>query len=792
MNPHALIRSRLEQRSCNPRGTSDKFEARCPAHDDRRASLSVGCGSEDKVLIKCHAGCETEAILAALGLTWKDLYPEDSGKGSKDIVATYDYVDQRGRPLYQVVRFAPKGFRQRRSDGNGGWIWNLKGVDSVLYRLPQVIEAIKAGESIYIAEGEKDVHALERAGAVATCNPMGAGKWKRSYTTTLRGANVVVVADNDEPGLNHARAIVKSLTGVTSKVELFACPNGHKDIADHLAAGGTLDDLEPLGMPTRGADQVTPLFVEDILKKHPELSEEDVRSAKTFRDLQRLIGGRESPATRIVNTVLNSGAILFHDDAERCYATFERDGHTETWPIRSWAFELWVRWLMWSTTEEDDAEPWFGFGEDDEDGEDDEEGPRTANGATNATSLRDAIAELQAQAMFRGEELEVHVRVAYVDGSVFIDLGDPDWRCVQITATGWRVLDQHPVRFRRAKGTKPLPEPAADGSLELLRAFVNVATEDDWRLLVAWLVNTVREGRPFPVLNLHGEHGAAKTTATRVIRAVIDPVAEPDVRATPKSNDDLMVAAASGWVVAYDNLSSLDGWLSDALCRLATGGGIGKRMLYSDDEEVTLAAKRPVVINAITEVITASDLLDRAVNVELPPIEEEDRVAEADFWDGFDHAHASIFGGLCSAVAGALANYPNVTLEKLPRMADFTKWATAAEKALGWESGSFMKSYLSNRAEADETAVEAALIGPHLRAIAKDGFEGTSGALLDTINARVEEKFTKQREWPKSSKRLSGEVERLAPNLRKLGCAVKIEKDTHLKQKVIRLGEPAQ
>jgi hypothetical protein len=793
VNPLDLIRHRLDERDCRPRGT-DKLEALCPANDDRRASLSVALGRDGRVLLRCHAGCDTEAVLGELGLAWGDLYPEGTeGNGRREIVATYDYQDEQGALLYQVVRFAPKDFRQRRPDGSGGWIWKLDKTRRVLYRLPAVLAAVKAKDTIWVAEGEKDVLALERAGVLATTNPMGAGKWRESYSKTLAGAEVRILADSDETGLKHAREVVKSITGVAGKVELLACPKGRADIAAHLAAGGTLDELEPLGMPTRDVDQVTPLFVEDILKQHPELDEEQVRSAKTLGDLEKLIGGRESAATRIVNTVMEAGTILFHDDSERCYATFQRDGHAETWPIRSHGFELWVRWLMWTTTGESVADADEGDAEPEPDESDvgpDRRKSAASSGASSATALRDAIAELQAHALFGGEELEVHVRVAYIDGSVFIDLGDPDWRCVQIAADGWRVLDEHPVRFRRAKGTKPLPEPAAEGDLELLRAFVNVARDDDWRLLVAWLVNAVREGRPFPVLNLYGEHGSTKTTTARVVRAVIDPVAEPEVRATPRNNDDLMIAAAGGWVVAYDNLSHLEPWLSDALCRLATGGGIGKRQLWTDDDEVTLAAKRPVVINAITEIITASDLLDRALNVELPSISEEDRLDEAEFWEGFDHAHGSIFGGLCNAVAGALAEYPKVTLEKLPRMADFAKWATATERALGWKRGSFMKSYLSNRAEADETAVEAVLIGPHLRAIAEDGFEGTFGELLEMVNARVEEKVTKQREWPKSPRGLSAQVTRLAPNLRKLGHPVEIAPDPHANQRIISLGGP--
>src|SRR5262249_51023915 len=151
------------------------WQATCPAHEDRSPSLAVGVGRDGRVLLHCHAGCELDVILAALSLKTADLF-DPAANGSRRIVATYDYLDEQGALLFQVVRFDPKAFVQRRPDGRGGWVWKTKNTRRVLYRLPQVIDAVLAGETIYIAEGEKDVHALEAAGVVATTSPMGAGK----------------------------------------------------------------------------------------------------------------------------------------------------------------------------------------------------------------------------------------------------------------------------------------------------------------------------------------------------------------------------------------------------------------------------------------------------------------------------------------------------------------------------------------------------------------------------------------------------------------------------------------
>jgi hypothetical protein len=226
------------------------WQARCPAHDDRTPSLSLGEGDDGRILLKCHAGCAAGQIVAALGLEMHDLFIDDDGH-LPAIIATYDYVDENGTVLYQVVRFAPKDFRQRRPDGAGGWVWRLDGTRRVLYRLPRVRQAIAAMKRVFIVEGEKDVHAVEAKGYVATTNPGGAGKWRTEYSDMLRDADVVIVADRDQPGYAHARRIAKSIMDVASSVVLVE-PAVGKDVSDHLEAGMTLADLLPIPIDEGG------------------------------------------------------------------------------------------------------------------------------------------------------------------------------------------------------------------------------------------------------------------------------------------------------------------------------------------------------------------------------------------------------------------------------------------------------------------------------------------------------------------------------------------------------------
>lgn len=232
---------------------------KCPAHEDGTASLHIARGSTHPVVMTCHAGCERDNILQAVGLTWDDLCtPREEQKPRGEwtpqgpAVAVYDYTDEAGTLLFQVLRTADKKFSQRVPDAarKSGYRWKLDGVQRVLYRLPKVLEAVTDGEIIYVAEGEKDVHALEGAGVTATCNPGGAGKWRPEYAEALRDAIVRIVADRDKPGQEHARQVAASLEGVASVVEITEAAgegiNGGKplkDAADHLAAGHTLAEL---------------------------------------------------------------------------------------------------------------------------------------------------------------------------------------------------------------------------------------------------------------------------------------------------------------------------------------------------------------------------------------------------------------------------------------------------------------------------------------------------------------------------------------------------------------------
>lgn len=250
--PIARVLAKVKARGAG----SGKWMAVCPSHDDRQASLSIRVGNDGRVLLNCHAKCRTEDIVGAIGLKMTDLFAEPLKREAplvapkrSSMVKSYDYTDAHGTLLFQTCRFEPKTFRQRRPDGQGNWIYNLEGIEPVLYNLPAVIEGIALGKIIHIVEGEKDADALIECGLIATTSPMGAGKWRDSYTKVFSNAAVAILPDNDEPGQKHAEQIAKDLTarGCTVKVVKLPGLPPKGDVSDWFAKpAADAADLEAL------------------------------------------------------------------------------------------------------------------------------------------------------------------------------------------------------------------------------------------------------------------------------------------------------------------------------------------------------------------------------------------------------------------------------------------------------------------------------------------------------------------------------------------------------------------
>jgi hypothetical protein len=252
-------------------------------------------------------------------------------------------------------------------------------------------------------------------------------------------------------------------------------------------------------------------------------------------------GGR-GPTQADILIDLAQSAELFHTPDGTGFADLDINGHRETWPIRAKGFRRWLARCFFDATQ----------------------------GAPSSEALQSALNVIEAKAHFDAPERLVHIRVGGSDDRLYLDLGDATWRAVEIDAAGWRVIDNPPVRFRRAAGMQPLPVPVAGGSIEVLRSFLNVQSDNDFVLVVAWALAVLRNRGPYPVIVLSGEQGSAKSTFSAILRALLDPNTAP-LRALPREDRDPFIAASNGHVLAFDNVSGLPGWISDTLCRLATG-----------------------------------------------------------------------------------------------------------------------------------------------------------------------------------------------------------------------------
>lgn len=636
-----------------------------------------------------------------------------------------------------------KSFSWERPDGASG-LGGLRVADLPLYGA-HLLRA-RFGESVIVCEGERAAQVLIGAGLLAVGTVTGAsGTPSAEALAPIAGREVLLWPDHDDPGRAHMLRIAEVLRGLGATPRLIDWPDGPPggdaaDFVDEQGPGMALDHLLAAAIAPAGR-------VDGKVHASPD---DDGREARGTR--------KPSQATLLVALV--AGADLFHTPEGTPYATVPVDDHHETWPVRSRTFRRWLARRFFTQT----------------------------GGPPNAQAMTDALGVVEARGLFDGVARPVFVRLAPGDEVIHLDLGDARWRVVEITATGWRITSDAPVRFRRPAGLLPLPEPVRGGSIEALRPFVNVGSDADWRLLVAATMAMLQRG-PYPILILYGEQGAAKTTTARVQRAVLDPNVTP-VRAEPREVRDLMIAATNSWTQAYDNLSHLPAWLSDALCRLSTGGGFAARELYSDADEVLFDAMRPVIITSIEEIATRGDLLDRSLIVYLPSIPEERRRPEAEFWTAFAAAHPQILGAVLDTASAALRALPTTRFDSLPRMADFARWATAAEGGLGWAPGSMVAAYRANRAAAHELALDASPVATMVRALL-DGqakWSGTATDLLALLNGRADDATRRQRGWPGSLKALAGVLRRLTPNLRAVGVEVEFGRANRARVITIRKG----
>ena len=651
--------------------------------------------------------------------------------------ALWTYRDVAGGLLGYVLRFdTPDGkqFRPltlwRRPDERQEWQWESWPVKRPLYGLAGLAE--RPSTLVVVCEGEKAVDAATRLlpGFVAVTSPNGSKSAAKADWSPLRGRDVVIWPDADAAGLEYGRQVAKLATTAGARsVVIVSPPEGAPvgwDAADALAEGWTADRAAEL------VDAASPIE----------------KTAGTAQAKTEGSGnGRRRTPQRDTLIGLTNSCELWHDADRNAYATFGVNAHEEHWPVRSREFRMWLSGQFYDAT----------------------------GGGLGGQALEDGIRILEARAVNGGPQYEPFIRVGRHGKNLYLDLCDAQWRAVEIAGGGWSVVEKPAAKLMRSSSMRSLPEPEPGGMIEELRGFLNVRSDDDFMLVVAWLVAALRDRGPYPVLAINGEQGAGKSVFSRMIRALVDPSAAP-IRAVPKDDRDLVVSAGNSWALVFDNLSSVPAWFADALCRLATGSGFATRMLHTDRSETIFDAARPIVLNGIPSLTDRADLADRAVTIHLATITEESRNPEDELISAFEAKRPLILGALLDAVAGALRNLDKVKLERSPRMADLAKWITAAEPALGWEPGQFLAVYRENRRDVIETSFEAdavaVAIKDYIIAEQPDGWTGTATELLVALNTRVSDGVRKSKLWPLSAQGLGNRIDRIAPLLRNKGFVV--------------------
>jgi hypothetical protein len=588
------------------------------------AALALGLPADTKIEGDAFIRCWRYAHEHGWGIEPPPDKPKKKSPGGakpwSPIVARYVYRQADGTLYLQVCRTQAKTFFQNRWNGQM-WVSGAPEGAKIPYRLPELVAAPLTAK-VHITEGEKDADALAELGFVATTNSEGAANWTDDLNERFRDRHIYIHEDNDEEGRKRVQRIARSLDPIAASVRVIRLPRlpPKGDVSDWLQDDPSGARLVKECESTRAWEPSTEPTPDDD-PSPPPIAPMSKKQADVLIELA-------------------SVAELFHDRDDVGYARFGVKGHKENWPIRSKGFRRWLTHAFYESTQS----------------------------APSSEAMKGALGVLEARAQFDAPEHEVHVRVAGHDGCIYIDLADADWRAVEVDEDGWRIIDDPPVYFRRSAGMKPLPAPVHGGSLtDDLRPLLNIRTDHEFVLLVAWELAALRPRGPYPPLAINGEQGSAKTVLAGFMRATFDPNSVP-LRALPKNEHDVYIAARNSRAIAYDNASGLPDWLSDTCCRLATGGGFSTRELYTDDDEVLFGSTRPIILNGIDDIVGRPDLADRSIVLSLKAIPDEKRKEESELAYEFERRHPRILGALLTTVSHGLKALPDVKLDRKPRM----------------------------------------------------------------------------------------------------------------------------
>lgn len=450
----------------------------------------------------------------------------------------------------------------------------------------------------------------------------------------------------------------------------------------------------------------------------------------------------ESKADKLVELLRRKGSFSHNQDRE-AFVSFERDGHSEVWPLQSTGFQEWAGYTFFKEMGQTAGE----------------------------TTLKSATDSLSGLAKYEGEQHETFIRAAQYGNGYMIDLCNDEWSVVHIYPGGWEVLKNSPVKFWRTETMREIPAPLKTGVCSVdsvLWKHLNIP-EEDRVLFLAFILECLRPETPFVIAELIGGQGTAKSTTQSNTRDLIDPNAV-NLRAAPKTTEDIFVGAGNNWIASYNNLSHLSAPMQDALCILATGGGMATRKHYTNFDEALMETKRPVIMNGISSLATAQDLIDRDIRFNLPEIAEYKE--ESTLRDDFIKDKPAILASLYDLFSKTLKKIPDIKIKNPPRMADFARLGEAMSQVLGYEPGEFVSVYNEARRQAIIHALDGSPVALAIQELLKEHPSSLDHVLMKDALKRLEDYRPWGEAWPKSPQGLGNIIRRNQPGLKAIGINV--------------------
>ncbi|MCK0473909.1 hypothetical protein [Halalkalibacter sp. APA_J-10(15)] len=464
--------------------------------------------------------------------------------------------------------------------------------------------------------------------------------------------------------------------------------------------------------------------------------------------------------TQALIEIANANASFFITDNKEVYATVEVNKIKNHYPVNSQDFKMFLRKIYYKIFK------------------------KTLNLSVITETIETIIALEGDNTM---NKIDTFIRVGGKDQKVYLDLCTDNREIVEINTNGWNIIKDSPVKFKRTSTMQSLPIPEKGGSIKELDKFIN--TNDENKMLIySFLLGCLVPTGPYPILIVQGPQGSGKSFFSRIIKSLVDPSFAP-IRSIPKNEENLIISAQKNRLLAFDNLSGLSNAMSDALCKMATGSGFATRKFYENNEEIVFSAHRPLVLNGIDFIARRADLADRAIIINLNPINKIDRKTEEEILSELNHVKPRILGSLLDALSVALKEYNNVKLDSAPRMADFAKWATAAESGLGFEKGSFIQAFENNQLESAKEAVEHDLfISTIIECLEKERkISGNATTILSKLETYLPVESKKSDEWVKSPNQLKNTIHRVLPILESNNINYSFERNSNVRIHTLEL-----